>query len=97
VAFVLVLERLGLENHEVARADVIVTLPVNPAFASLNLAQAVVVIAYEWFKLASGGQLPFSAADKSPPAPKQQLDAFFADLERELDAIEFYRPHESAG
>jgi tRNA/rRNA methyltransferase len=90
-------ERIGLENHEVARADAIVTLPVNPAFASLNLAQAVVVIAYEWFKRAGGGELPFSAPDKSPPAPKQQLDAFFADLERELDAIEFYRPHEKRG
>jgi tRNA/rRNA methyltransferase len=97
VAIVFGRERIGLENHEVARADAIVTLPVNPAFASLNLAQAVVVVAYEWFKLASGGQLPFSTPDKSPPAPKQQLDAFFADLERELDAIEFYRPHEKRG
>jgi tRNA/rRNA methyltransferase len=97
VAIVFGRERIGLENNEVARADAIVTLPVNPAFASLNLAQAVVVVAYEWFKLASGGQLPFSASDKSPPAPKQQLDAFFTDLERELDAIEFYRPHEKRG
>jgi tRNA/rRNA methyltransferase len=97
VAIVFGRERIGLENSEVARADAIVTLPVNPAFASLNLAQAVVVVAYEWFKLVSGGQLPFSTPDKSPPAPKQQLDAFFADLERELDAIEFYRPHEKRG
>lgn len=97
VALVFGRERIGLENHEVARADAIVTLPVNPAFASLNLAQAVVVVAYEWFKLASGGQLPFAASERSPPAPKQQLDAFFADLERELDAIEFYRPHEKRG
>ena len=44
-------ERNGLENDEVALADRIVTLPVNPAFASLNLAQAVVIVAYEWFKL----------------------------------------------
>ena len=44
-------ERNGLENHEVALADRILTLPVNPAFASLNLAQAVVIVAYEWFKL----------------------------------------------
>ena len=50
----------GLENHEVALADRIVTLPVNPAFASLNLGQAVVVIAYEWFKLAGRGALPFA-------------------------------------
>jgi tRNA/rRNA methyltransferase len=97
VAIVFGRERIGLENHEVARADAIVTLPVNPAFASLNLAQAVVIVAYEWFKLVSGGQLPFSAPDKSPPASKQQLDAFFADLERELDVIEFYRPHEKRG
>jgi tRNA/rRNA methyltransferase len=97
VAIIFGRERIGLENHEVARADAIVTLPVNPAFASLNLAQAVVVVAYEWFKLASGGQLPFAAPDRSPQAPKQQLDAFFADLERELDAIEFFRPHEKRG
>jgi tRNA/rRNA methyltransferase len=97
VAIVFGRERIGLENHEVARADAIVTLPVNPAFASLNLAQAVVIVAYEWLKLASGEQLPFSAPDKSPPAPKQQLDAFFSDLESELDRIEFYRPHEKRG
>ena len=41
---------IGLENHEVALADRIVTLPVNPAFASLNLAQAVVIVGYEWLK-----------------------------------------------
>ena len=97
VAIVFGRERIGLENHEVARADAIVTLPVNPAFASLNLAQAVVIVAYEWLKLASGDELPFSAPDKSPPAPKQQLDAFFSDLESELDRIEFYRPHEKRG
>src|SRR5262249_17325485 len=42
-------ERYGLENHEVALADRIVTFPINPAFASLNLAQAVALVAYEWF------------------------------------------------
>ncbi len=53
-------ERNGLENHEVGMADRIITLPVNPAFASLNLAQAVIIVAYEWFKqLGRGGNLPF--------------------------------------
>jgi tRNA/rRNA methyltransferase len=85
-------ERTGLENHEVSLADRIVTLPVNPAFASLNLAQAVVIIAYEWFKLASSDALPFSMPDKSPPASKEQLHAFFAALERELEKVEFFRP-----
>jgi tRNA/rRNA methyltransferase len=87
-------ERYGLENAEVSLADCIVTLPVNPAFASLNLAQAVVVIAYEWFKLASGGALPFAMPQKSQAAPREQLMAFFAMLERELDRVEFLRPPE---
>ena len=96
VAIVFGRERNGLENHEVARADRILTLPVNPAFASLNLAQAVVIVGYEWFKQ-QGGELPFAIPQKSPPAAKQQLDAFFADLERELDAVEFFRPEEKRG
>src|SRR5580704_8261522 len=85
-------ERNGLENDEVALADRIVTLPVNPAFASLNLAQAVVIVAYEWFKLQSGGTLPFTMPQKSPPAGKEQLFAFFASVERELEKVEFFRP-----
>ena len=97
VAIVFGRERIGLENHELALADRIVTLPVNPAFASLNLAQAVVVVAYEWFKRVSGDELPFSMPNKSPPAAKQQLDAFFADLERELERVEFFRPEEKRG
>jgi tRNA/rRNA methyltransferase len=97
VAIIFGRERIGLENHEVALADRIVTLPVNPAFASLNLAQAVVIVSYEWFKRAGGGELPFAMPEKSPPAPKQQLDAFFADLERELERVEFFRPEEKRG
>jgi tRNA/rRNA methyltransferase len=85
-------ERNGLQNDEVALADRIVTLPVNPAFASLNLAQAVVIVAYEWFKLASAETLPFAMPQKSAPAPKEQLLAFFASLERELEKVEFFRP-----
>ena len=91
VAVVFGRERNGLENDEVALADRIVTLPVNPAFASLNLAQAVVIVAYEWFKLA-GGALPFAMPEKSPAAPKQQLLALFAALEGELEKVEFFRP-----
>jgi tRNA/rRNA methyltransferase len=86
-------ERYGLENQEVALADRIVTLPVNPAFASLNLAQAVVIVAYEWFKRADGA-LPFSMPVKSEAAPKEQLLAFFDSLECELEKVEFFRPEE---
>ena len=87
-------ERYGLENAEVALADRIVTFPVNPAFASLNLAQAVALVAYEWFKLASAGALPFVMPRRSEPAVKEQLFAFFEGLERELDKVEFFRPPE---
>jgi tRNA/rRNA methyltransferase len=85
-------ERNGLENHEVALADRIITLPVNPAFASLNLSQAVIIVAYEWFKRATGGALPFGMPQKSDAAPRQQLIAFFENLERELETVEFFRP-----
>src|SRR5262249_56149688 len=67
VAIIFGRERIGLENYEVALADRIVTLPVNPAFASLNLAQAVVIVAYEWFKRVGAGGGPFSIPPKSPP------------------------------
>ena len=87
-------ERYGLENTEVALTDAIVTFPVNPAFASLNLAQAVLVIAYEWFKLVTSGALPFAMPQKSDPATKEQLLAFFENVERELDRVEFFRPAE---
>lgn len=87
-------ERYGLENDEVGLADRIVTFPVNPAFASLNLAQAVLILAYEWFKLATDGALPFRMPEKSAPAPKEQLLAFFGDIERELERVEFFRPPE---
>ncbi|MET0444422.1 MAG: TrmJ/YjtD family RNA methyltransferase [Pseudorhodoplanes sp.] len=97
VALVFGRERNGLENDEVGLADAILTLPVNPAFASLNLAQAVAIVSYEWFKASAEGDLPFAMPEKSPPAPKEQLLAFFADLERELERIEYFRPHEKRG
>src|SRR6185436_12252785 len=56
------------------------------------LAQAVVVVAYEWFKLSSGGTLPFAMPQKSDAAPRQQLLAFFENLEHELERVEFFRP-----
>jgi tRNA/rRNA methyltransferase len=87
-------ERNGLESDEVGLADAIVTYPVNPAFASLNLAQAVLLMSYEVSKLATGGALPYQQEQLSEPAPKQQLHAFFDRLEYELERVEFYRPPE---
>jgi tRNA/rRNA methyltransferase len=94
VAVVFGRERWGLENDEVGLADRIVTFPINPAFASVNLAQAVLIVAYEWFKHAGGGALPFAMPQRSAAAGKEQLFAFFATLERELEKVEFFRPPE---
>lgn len=87
-------ERYGLQNEEVALADRIVTFPVNPAFASLNLAQAVLLVGYEWFKLATQGALPFAMPERSARASQHQMQTFFDNLVRELDKVEFLRPAE---
>src|SRR4051794_27742533 len=87
-------ERAGLLNEEVALADRIVTFPVNPAFASLNLAQAVLLMGYEWFKLATADALPFAMPQRSERASQHQMQAFFDNLVRELDKVEFLRPAE---
>jgi tRNA/rRNA methyltransferase len=87
-------ERNGLEVHEVGLADKILTMPVNPAFASLNLAQAVIICAYEFYKFASGNALPFATPNFSPPAAKGKFEAFFATVVTELERHEFFRPPE---
>src|ERR1700758_3328864 len=87
-------ERSGLLNEEVAIANRIITYPVNPGFASLNLAQAVLLIGYEWFKLSTAGALPFAMPERSEPASQHQMQAFFDNLVAELDKVEFLRPRE---
>jgi tRNA/rRNA methyltransferase len=87
-------ERYGLQNEEVALANRIITFPVNPGFASLNLAQAVLLIGYEWFKLSTEGALPFAMPERSERASQHQMQAFFDNLVRELDRVEFLRPAE---
>lgn len=85
-------ERIGLENDEVSLADRVLTFPVNPAFASLNLAQAVLLVGYEWFKAATGNALPFDMPQQSPPAQKQHLLSFFAHVEGALERAGFFYP-----
>ncbi len=83
-------ERWGLESVEVGLADEIVTFPVNPAFASLNIAQAVLLMSYEW--MASGdAELPI-AEPPSQPAEKHELFGLFEHLESALDAANYFRP-----
>lgn len=94
-------ERNGLETGEVANADAVVMAPVNPNFASLNLAQAVLLLSYEWMKQGGRGTLgrvttyeeplqPGLRTRGSPPASREELTGFFEHLERELDAKGFF-------
>jgi len=84
-------ERTGLENDEIALADAIITFPVNPAYASLNLAQAVLLTGYEWMR-ASGAALPFDNPKFSPAAPREMVHSFFDFIEEALERNGYYRP-----
>lgn len=87
-------ERTGLENDEVVLADALLMVPVNPAFASLNLAQAVLLVGYEWFK--AGDRTAAERIDylQTRPATKEELLGFFEHLEGELDRFGFLKPPE---
>jgi tRNA/rRNA methyltransferase len=86
-------ERFGLYNEEVALADEIVTFPVDPNYASLNIAQAVLLMSYEWMKsgLEDETATNFSGPEM-PPATKAQLHSLFEHLEAALDARGYFRP-----
>lgn len=81
-------ERWGLYNEEVALADAVVTLPVEAAFASLNIAQAVLVLAYEWRRQTEAG-LPFGSG-LAEAASKQELIRLFEHIEEALDSAGFF-------
>jgi len=84
-------ERAGLTNDDLALADTTLSVPLNPSFASLNLAHAVLLVAYEWFT--AGDETPARrlVTNRTPPAGKAELLNFFDHLERELDACGFLR------
>lgn len=83
-------ERSGLETEEVALADAIVTVPINPKFASLNLAQAVILLAYEWSKTVGLSVPP--EKELEPPAPHGELEGLVGQLEDALHAKGYFHP-----
>lgn len=86
-------ERSGLETDDVALARAIITVPINPEFGSLNLAQAVVLCAYEWSKTTSAGTLVQPPAeDTLPPAPQAELEGLIAHLEAMLEPTGYFQP-----
>jgi tRNA/rRNA methyltransferase len=87
-------ERMGLINEHIALADTVLSVPLNPAFSSLNLAQAVLLIGYEWFQLGDDTPAEQLALGHSVPANKEHLIRFFEHLEEELDRSGFMRDPE---
>lgn len=83
-------ERSGLETEDVALANAIVTVPINPEFGSLNLAQAVILLAYEWSKGSSLAQP--TAKELEPPAPHAELEGLIEQLNEELETKGYFHP-----
>ncbi|MDE2445460.1 MAG: RNA methyltransferase [Alphaproteobacteria bacterium] len=95
-------ERFGLSNEEVSKADVIISAPVNPAYASLNIAQAVLLVGYEWYRPIAttlGMETQELAAHEGPglkmtntkPATKTELYGFYDHIEAELADAGFFK------
>jgi len=96
-------ERNGLETAEVANADALIMIPVNARFASLNLAQAVLILGYEWMRASEAQSLGRVTTYETPiatglnlgadrPATKEELIGFFEHLEAELDRLGYFNP-----
>ena len=84
-------ERAGLDNDDMACADALVRFPLNPAFMSLNLAQAVMVMAYEWWTAADQTVPRSLMTNETRVATKEKLENFLAHLIDQLDACGFLR------
>ncbi len=86
-------ERAGLSNEDVSRANGVIAIPVNPAFASLNVAQAAVIIAYEW-AIADGAAPPPADLEQAPPATREQFEGFINQLFDSLGDARYFYPEE---
>lgn len=89
-------ERWGLQNEEVARANIIVSFPVDPTFASLNIAQAVLLMAYEW-RRAAGLAVPEPRGPANPPASREEVHGLWQHLVTLLEPTGYFRPPHMAG
>jgi tRNA/rRNA methyltransferase len=83
-------ERSGLETEDVALANAIVTVPINPEFGSLNLAQAVILLAYEWSRRSELAVPPSKELEE--PAPHGEVEGLINQLEEELEGKGYYHP-----
>lgn len=83
-------EASGLDNESIARAEWLLRFPTNPAFSSLNLAQSVLLFAWEWMEAARPGPIGLPEASAEPPATRHELTGFLNRLERSLDERGFF-------
>ena len=89
-------ERAGLENTEVVRSNALITVPVNPNFSSINLAQTVLLLSYEWFLAADIYEEHFSNTRKTSVASVLEIEKLSEQYENELEKIGFFFPEEKA-
>ena len=87
-------ERTGLENDDMVHADTALSIPLNPQFSSLNMAQAVLLVAYEWTAAGDVTPLVRLSDHAARPATKEELQSLFDHLERALDQSGFLRNKE---
>ena len=90
-------EKAGLKNADVVLCDYILTYPINPAFQSLNLAQAVILTAYEWSRIGNEGEAsnlvqPTAEGESLPPAPQDELEGLITHLEGMLAPKGYFFP-----
>lgn len=89
-------ERAGLDNDDIARANAIVSVPVTPDFPSLNLAQCVLLMAYEWRREDAGGLPDWMATTDAEPATLLEVDKLAEHYEARLDEVGFFFPEAKA-
>ena len=89
-------ERAGLENTEVVRSNALITVPVNPDFSSINLAQTVLLLSYEWFLATDIYEENFSNTRKTSVASILEIEKLSEQYENELEKIGFFFPEEKA-
>jgi tRNA/rRNA methyltransferase len=87
-------ERSGMVNEHIALADTVISVPLNPAYSSLNLAQAVLIMSYEWFTAEADTPDEQLIEPDTRPATKSELVAFFSRFEAALDTGGFFRAPE---
>ncbi len=87
-------ERTGLDNDDISLADAICRVPLNPDFSSLNLAQSVLLMGYEWYQTGDDTPETMLELHETEPASRGEVNAMFEHLEAALDAAGFLSPPE---